>query len=371
MWGRRYGLDLQVYRDSVDFWRSGKDPYRATFTSHHLAFTYPPFALFVLAPLSWTSFATAQWFLGAASIAAGTGSTLLVLREAGIGPARRLCCSAFAWSCVSIILLEPVRTGVDYGQIESILTFLIVADLLLVRHQHRGILIGIAAAVKLTPMIFVLYFLVVKDFKSFIRTIISFLACDAMSWLFWPPLPHVYWFQDLLHPARIGTIAYAGNQSWYAILSRPPFSGRHVLPVWLLLSCAILVVGIYAAWQWANINQNIWAIMSVALTGLLISPISWSHHWIWVLLVPPALYGTKSQLPRLVQVLAWGLVALTIAAPYWLFRQGVLGTVADAMLPVWASVTLIGCVVAMHRKLMQRAGSAVPGELSRASTPAF
>jgi alpha-1,2-mannosyltransferase len=342
VWGRRYGLDLKVYRDSVSFWRSGKNPYLTTFTQQRLPFTYPPFALLALSPFAWPSFPIAQWLLWAASIAAATGSVVLVLRDRGVAVTKRLWCEALAWSCVSLIVLEPARSGVDYGQIECILMFLVVADLLLVPSRYRGILTGFAAAVKLTPLVFVLAFAVSRDVKSVMRAVASFVAWTALSWLFWPGLSRLYWLHDVSRPARDGSIAYSGNQSWYAVLHRAPFTAGGSELTWLLLSLLTLAVTAFVAWHCLRVSQKAFAMVSIALAGLLVSPISWTHHWIWVLLIPPMLVGRRSpDVPRPVRMLFWGLIVLTIAAPYWWFSHGIPADVLDAVLPLWAAAILV------------------------------
>ena len=342
VWGRRYGMDLQVYRDALNSWRSGNSPYLATFTQSHLAFTYPPFALLALSPLTWASFPITQWLLWTASVTAATGSIVLVLRDMGAEVTQRLLCKSFAWSCVSVIALEPARSGIDYGQIEFILMFIVVADLLVMASPYRGIGIGLAAAVKITPLVFVIVLVVSRDLKSVIRATVSFLAWTALSWLFWPGLSRVYWFHDVSHPARVGTIAYGGNQSWYAILHRPPFPASGSGFAWLLLSFITLAVSTFVAWRCVSINQKAPAIVSIALAGLLISPISWTHHWIWILLIPALMVCYRSSdVPQSVRIMLWGLIVLTIAAPYWWFSRGIPADVFEAVLPLWTSAVLV------------------------------
>lgn len=342
IWGTRYGLDLRVYRDAVSSWRSGENPYLLVFTASRLSFTYPPFALLVLSPLAWPSFPVAQWLMWVASIAAATASVVLVLRDGGVAVTRRSWCGAFTWACASIIVLEPARSGADYGQIEFILMLVVVADLLLVRPRYRGILIGVGAAVKLTPLVFVIVLIVRRDVRSLLRVAVSFCACTALSWGLWPGLSRAYWLHDVIHPARVGTITYGGNQSWYAILHRPPFPVGGSVAGWLVLSLLTLAVGTFVAWRCVRAGREASAIIAVALAGLLISPISWNHHWIWALLIPPVIgFGRGAGVPRPVRALLWGLVVLTIAAPYWWFSHGAAADAFDAALPLWTAATLV------------------------------
>lgn len=341
VWGRRYGLDLSVYRDATLYWRSGHNPYLTNFGVHHLAFTYPPFAFLVLSPLSWPSFAVAEWVLWAVSIAAATGSVILMLRERGLDVTPRLWWQALAWSCVAGIMLEPARSALDYGQIEFILMFAVVADLLLVPRRYRGILIGAAAAVKLTPLIFVALLIVNKDVKSAVRAVTTFVCCTAVSWVFWPILSRIYWFHEVSDAARVGTISYSGNQSWYAIFHRPPLPPDGSAFAWLLASLVVITVAVFIAWRCVGANKKPFAVISVALAGLLVSPISWTHHWLWLILVPPmiAVRGNHGE-SRSVRILLWSLVVLVTAAPYWWFSHGIPAYIADAILPLWTSVIL-------------------------------
>jgi alpha-1,2-mannosyltransferase len=341
VWGGRYGLDLKVYRNSVTLWRSGHDAYLATLAGSRLPFTYPPFALLALSPLTWASFPVTQWLLWAASIVSATVSVVLVLRDRGFDVNHHLWCGAFSWACISIIILEPARSDIDYGQIGLVLMFIVVADLLAIPSPYRGIATGIVAAVKLTPLVFVMAFLVRRDVKSASRALASFAACSVFSWLLWPGLPRVYWDHVITHPARVGRITYGGNQSWYAILHRPSFPAAGSTAAWLLLSLATLAVSGLVAWRSARANQQASAMISIALAGLLISPVSWTHHWVWVLLIPPMIVGHREpEAPRAVQIGLWGVIALTVAVPYWWFSSGIPADVCDALLPVLTAGSL-------------------------------
>jgi alpha-1,2-mannosyltransferase len=342
VWGHRYGLDLEVYRNSVSSWRSGRNPYLLTFTQRGLPFTYPPFALLLLSPVSWAPFPVTQWLLWAASLAAATGSIVLVLRDMGATITQRSLCKAFTWSCVSFIALEPARSAIDYGQVEFILMFVVVADLLMASSRYRGIGIGLAAAVKLTPLSFFIFLAVSRDIKSVIRAAASFLVCTVSPWLLWPRTSRAFWFHDMTDPGRVGTVAYGGNQCWYAILHRPPFPAGGSEFAWLLLSLTTLAVSAFVAWRFVRAGKKAPAIVATVLASLLISPISWTHHWIWVLLIPALMpHHHSSDIRQSVRIMLWGLIAVTIAAPYWWFSHGRSADVSEAVLPVWTSAVLL------------------------------
>jgi alpha-1,2-mannosyltransferase len=331
----------------VSSWTKGVNPYSRTFTHIGLSFTYPPMALVVLWPLSWAPFRATQWIMWLVSIGAGTVATWIVLQAVGCHRSHRLWCAAVSWACISFLLLEPARSGLDYGQIEAILMVAVLVDAIVIPREHRGFVIGFVSAVKLTPLVFILVLLVDRDWRSSIRAGATFLGLSVATWLVRPNLSQSFWIHDVLHPARVGGIAYAGNQSLFAILHRAPFPAGGSMVGWLLASAVTLSVGTYIAWQQTKKGWRVHAVLAIALVGQLVSPISWTHHWVWLILVPPMLVAERQHsLPGLVRSMLWVLVGLAVLAPYWWFTTGTPSRLLDSSLTIWAFLTLVGWATA-------------------------
>ena len=336
VWGRRYGLDLRVYRASVSAWVGGHNPYLLSFTGSQLDFTYPPFALLALDPLTWLSFPVTQSLFWLVSVLSATAAVAFVLRDQGLPDGAPLWVKSFGWVCASMLLLEPARSGLDYGQIEFVLMFVVVTDLLVVPPPYRGIALGVAAAIKLTPLIFVLVLIVRRDLSSVARAATSLVTWTVLTWLLWPALSARYWGHDVFRTERVGTVTFASNQSWDAILHRPPFPSTGSPLAWVGLSAATVVLASFIAWRCVTSERQSLAIVAVALAGLMVSPISWTHHWMWVMLLPPILVAPRrSATKAVVRWMLWGLVALTVAGPYWWFSAGAAADAFEALLPLW------------------------------------
>jgi alpha-1,2-mannosyltransferase len=186
------------------------------------------------------------------------------------------------------------------------------------------VLVGLAGAVKLTPLLFLLLPLLERDWKTFGRALAAALAATGLMWVFWPHVATTYWTKDVFAARRVGNIAYAGNQSLYGDLHRWPFPSDGLTSLWIGLSAVTIVMGLAIAHRCVVERRRVAALLALALVALLISPVSWTHHWVWLALVPPILLRDHGQVPsRPVRRMLWFLFALSVAAPYWWFSSGV------------------------------------------------
>lgn len=294
--GSRFSLDLRVYRAAATSLLAGHNPYHGIFTGHHLPFTYPPVALLVLAPLSFGSvhLVEALWWLinGAAMVAI---LAIAISANFTLSRTRTLAIAVFFTPILSLVF-EPVRTNTNYGQINALLFLMVLIDLVCVRGRGRGLLVGLAAAIKLTPLIYLIYFAVRRDWRSFGRGLCTFAGLGVAVWIALPRESDAFWLHQVLDPSRTGHVGNVRNQSLDGLLHRWPFGPRGSDFIWGILSLLIVAAGTVLGRRLVERGRMTDAVVALGLTGALVSPISWTHHWIWIVLIPVLLVrGFKGQ----------------------------------------------------------------------------
>jgi alpha-1,2-mannosyltransferase len=319
-----YRIDLAAYRLGGHAWLRGADLYgRAPLTPAGLPlpFTYPPVAAVVLAPLALMPMAAAGSVLTVASIAL-TAVVLRVILRSLAGPAGGSLWSV-AWLLPVVLLLEPVRSTLAYGQVNIVLMALVALDCLTgAPRWPRGALTGLAAAVKLTPAAFVLYFVLRRDYKAAATAAVSFAAATAAGLALAGRDTVRYWTGTVFQTGRIGDPAHAENQCLQAVLARAGLD-PHTLPgtaAWLALSALVLVAACRGMRHALAASQDTWALSLNAFAALLISPMSWSHHWVWCV---PALFalaetGRRRHHRLALAAAAGGFIVFATAPQWWL-----------------------------------------------------
>jgi len=337
--GVHWALDLRVYRDAGRSLYDGMNPYATRFTGGGLPFTYPPFGLLVLSPLALWSLGGVEvlwWALNEAALVVLV--SLVCVRALDLGARRAVAVGAVV-AAVGSLALEPLRSNFDYGQLNVLLMLLVVIDVTSVRRRGRGVLVGLAAAIKLTPLLYLVYFFLERDRRAMVRGVLSFAAATALSWLVLPAESWRYWIHEVFLPSRAGVVGWPTDQSWNGVFHRATFHGGAIgAALWLVAAAATLAVGLLAARRWIERGRTIEAVLALALSELLVSPISWSHHWSWLIVVPVIAWASRED-----RVLAWSLVAViavAIAAPYGWGLHGWPGAVCDDSLTVSGAALL-------------------------------
>jgi alpha-1,2-mannosyltransferase len=320
-----YRIDLDVYRTGARVLQHGGDLYGRLLRladGHRLPFTYPPFAALCFVPLAIVGYSTANWLLTAVTIAC-VAASLWCFAASTPGEAGTRMRRLLPWALPAALLLEPIRSTLTFGQINALLMALVTVDCLTPAPRWpRGIGVGIAAAVKLTPGVFLLFFLLRRDLRSAARAGLSFAACTGAAFAVAPHDSLRYWTQIAYQPARIGGIAYASNQSILGTLARLGLSNPARAWLWAalcLLVAALAVTGMRGALKTGHVTH---ALLINAAAGLLISPISWSHHWVWA--APALLTCLVTISPNQRRLMACAVLALLIfaIAPHCLLPSG-------------------------------------------------
>jgi alpha-1,2-mannosyltransferase len=146
----------------------------------------------------------------------------------------------------------------------------------------RGALTGVAGALKLTPMIFLLYFVARRDWRGCANLVGGFLAATAIGFALCPGDSRMYWTKTVFDTSRIGLPIFSGNQSITGVLFRAHLTGGAENKVWLVLCVLVGLAALTAITKAARRGRLVTALALNAGTELLVSPVSWSHHWVWV-----------------------------------------------------------------------------------------
>ena len=140
----------------------------------------------------------------------------------------------------------------------------------------------LAAAIKLTPVVFIVFFLAKRQWRAAITSVACFVALGLIGLVAAPQDNKNYWSGTLFDPQRIGGYTLNTNQSIRGELHRLGMSGSPELLTWMMLSLAVVVLGGIAVRRVCAAGDDVTALVLVAAVGLLVSPVSWSHHWVWV-----------------------------------------------------------------------------------------
>jgi len=305
--------DFEVYRRTGALVLSGSD----FFNVAGLPWIYPPFAALLTVPLALLprGLVTALWVL--ASVAA----LVAIFHRLGLGGWRGSLAAT-----ASILLVSPVRQTIDLGQLGILLVAAVVLDsmpgpkLRRRRLLPEGWLVGLATAVKLTPAVVAVYHFLIGKRRSAWVAFAAFVAAVLVGLVaLWAPSIS-YWTK--LGSGDSGTndgLIYAPNQSVVGLWAR--LSGQSTMGgIWL--AGLVLALGLGAAVLMRQRSQTRLALALAGITSLLASPISWSHHYVWVVVLAVVVWQERT-LPNYYRWPALGYALWVAVAPFnWLPMGG-------------------------------------------------
>lgn len=280
------GLDCAVYRAGALAALHGS-PLYGTLSflpswAGGMPFTYPPVAALVFVPLAWLP---PQLFWGVLAVASVLAVAFVLTTAIGPILLPRLVVVAVG---VGSLVLEPVWRGIGFGQIDAVLMAVVVLDVLVLPESRwRGVLIGLAAAIKLTPLVFVLHLFLIGRRADALRALGAFAGLTVLSLLVLPADSIRYWSTEVLggplfsaNPAT--NSAQVADQSLNGLLERVSGRASWAFPVAIGLGLVLLAVVVPLVRRLAARGARWEALLVTAGFGLLVSPVSWTHHWVWV-----------------------------------------------------------------------------------------
>lgn len=276
-------VDIFVYRQGGLAVLHGQGLYIPSFNDHQLPFTYPPISAVLFTGLGLLSVGASQAFATVCNLLL----LPIVLRFAlRIQPFPRWLSGADATrlgiaAAGAAVWFEPMWTTLRYGQINVLIAALIVFDLCRPNDRRtKGVTIGIAAGLKMTPLIFIVYLAATRRYRAAATALGAFVATIAVSFAVVPTDARIYWTQDVLDASRPGKVESAANQTLRGALSRLMHT-ENVQNLWLLAAVVVTAAGVFLAVRAQRRGENEASGFALcALTGLLVSPISWTHHWV-------------------------------------------------------------------------------------------
>ncbi|WP_084264459.1 glycosyltransferase 87 family protein [Actinomadura macra] len=343
-------VDLEVYRDGGRALLRGAPLYDVlTQPPQFLPFTYPPFAAVLAVPFTLLPWRAAQWVWTILLYVALVISVWYAFRDL-VRRAGRWTPLALGALVAAMAWLDPVRDQIRFGQVGLFLLALCLADCCTRSARWpRGMLVGLALAIKLVPGVFLIYFLITGRRDAAVNALLTAAAATLGAFALLPSDSADYWFGALLQGGdRTGSVSGTTNQAINGIVARILPEGPARSLVWLVLVLAMAYYGFKAARRvtygadekaglpsltgrvrgtdhyaaadrLAGPDAYSLLLAGVAIVGLLsvlLSPVGWIHHLVWIIPVVGALAGDGRDTRRcLIAAVVWTYFLFPL--PWW------------------------------------------------------
>jgi alpha-1,2-mannosyltransferase len=315
-------VDLNVYTDGgliVRHLLPGYHPHGSTplyswggLGSLKLKFTYTPFAAVAFLVVTIIPWHIARNLSVAVNVIALVAA--LWFAYGGLGYRnRQVRAGAALLTAAAVFWTEPVLRTIYLGQINLVLMALIIWDLCQPAEGRwwKGAATGVAAGIKLVPLIFIPYLLITRRFREAVAACAGFFVTVLVGFVFLPGDSVKWWFGGLFaHGSRAGFVGWAGNQSLSGLITRLSGSVAAGVAPWLAVGALTAVAGLACAATLYRAGHPMPALLAAELTGDLVSPVSWDHHWVWIAPAVAVAAGYGARYWRSARARAAGFAAL-------------------------------------------------------------
>ena len=312
-------VDLGVYRAGGLSVLQGQPLYTVvTPPPQLLPFTYPPVAALFAVPLALLPWAAAQlaWvpFIYVPLAVIIWFSFAPLLHRVSSVPLRA---AVFAVIFAACAYLFPMRDEMRFGQVDTVLLALALADCAARSPRWpRGVLVGLATAIKLVPGVFIVYLWLSGRRRAAVTATAATLAWTLGAWLLLPGDSVTYWTSAIFQSGRLGSNAGTSNQSLRGILLRAFLPGQAPGALWIAVAVVVAVTGFAVVRRLARQGRETEAIAVTALLGVLLSPVSWIHHYLAVVVVIGAILA-DGRSRRRIAIAAGTTAFFALTIPWW------------------------------------------------------
>ncbi|HEY5334729.1 MAG TPA: glycosyltransferase 87 family protein, partial [Mycobacteriales bacterium] len=251
-----------------------------------LPFTYPPLAAVLAVPLALIPLHADAVLWDLAVYGALFWSARLVLRP--VTTRMRAAGNRFEYVLLPAVwvytaYMLPGIQQIHLGQVGIFLMCLVLFDLMTNRTgRFRGVLVGLASGIKLTPLVFIPAFVVARRWREAAMASASFVVIAGLVWIVAPQSSHQFWTDSIHQSDRLGSNTDPANQSIRGALLRTTLHGQSATAVWILLCAVVLAAGLYATTRAHREGDELQFIVVAGLLSCLLSPVAWIHHYVWV-----------------------------------------------------------------------------------------
>ncbi|GAB7191859.1 hypothetical protein NUM3379_25670 [Kineococcus sp. NUM-3379] len=316
----QWQVDLEVYREAGRSLLTGRPVYAyETEVPQLLPFTYPTFSAVLAVPLALVPFGVLGWLWTALQLALLWFTVGIAFRPLLARAGERAALAQGA-VCAVAVWFSPVGEGIRFGQVNALLIGLCLLDVARGRVGRlswpRGVLVGVAVAIKLTPGVFLVHFAVTRQWRELRNAVAAAAGVTLATFLLAPEASLTFWTDALFSSERLGPNAGSSNQSLRGMVLRLYLSPGATQAVWLVLVAVAAVLGFAVARRMYLEGSRVGEVAACGLVAVLVSPVSWLHHVHWGVVALGALVGA-GLVRRRVVVAAVGAVLLWCPWPWW------------------------------------------------------
>jgi hypothetical protein len=340
--------DISVYIGAINFLKDGGALYDYPLEGGY-GFTYPPFAAIVLRPLTWLDTRTTglTWLTLCVLLAVVVVGLVVAMRRWPVSRVARL--AAFGLAAGAFLGSVQVQSDLITGQVNLVLALLVILDVgRFVPDRFRGVLVGLAAAIKLTPMIIWGWFLLTRQWHALASSVGVFGAAGAFAWFVLPRDSLRYWTDALLDTGRVGDVELRFNTSVMGVLARAGVEGSARTLLWLLLGGVLVLAAYWNAHRAREADDHVAAAILLGCAAVVATPIAWPHHQIWLPLAGIVLVLREARVPRVAGCAVLAFAFLHVPITRWSDAHDLGWFVDNVDIAMFVGVCVLGLAAGGH-----------------------